>query len=157
MKFLTTDYSSLGNVGTYRIDTDRRVRFEEYRGRTGLGDLKSIISSMVSDPCWSPDFHGLIDFSEAELVLSSNDVLRLALTLRHENFRSNGWLAYVAPNSLTYGIVRMLGYWSRNTGRVQVFQSRSEAEAWLERNMDQVPPGFLNEDVPAATEFRNVG
>ena len=157
MKFLTTDYSSLGSVGTYRIDADRGVRFEEYRGRTGLAELKNTISAMASDPCWTPGFHGLIDFSAADLVLSANDVLRLALVLRHEQFRTSGWLAYVATNSTTYGIIRMLGYWSRNTERMRIFPSRAEADAWLEQNRDQVPPGFLNEDTPATPEFRNVG
>lgn len=156
MKFLTTDYTSSGTVGNYRIDLDRRMRIEEYQGNVGLSDLKSIISAMTSDPCWSPDFHGLVDFSEANLELSSNDVLRLALVLRHEANRSNGWLAFVATNSTTYGIVRMLGYWSRNSARLRIFQSRDEAESWLERNVDQVPPGFINENgVESAAALRN--
>ncbi|MEO5913731.1 MAG: hypothetical protein ABIS50_05830 [Luteolibacter sp.] len=157
MKFLTTDYSSSATVGRYRIDAERRMRIEEYQGKTGLADLKAIISSMTSDPCWSPDFHGLIDFSDAELELTANDVLRLALVLRHEENRSRGWLAFVANNSTAYGIVRMLGYWSRNTDRLRIFQNRDEAEAWLERNIDQVPPGFIEENGSAAAAvLRNV-
>lgn len=145
MKLLTTDYPSLGKVSHYRIDSDRRMRIEEYQGKTVLGDLKSNISAMTSDPCWSADFHGLIDFSDAQLELTANDVLRLALVLRHESYRSRGWLAFVATNSTTYGVIRMLGYWSRNTDRLRIFPSRNEAENWLERNIDQVPPGFINE------------
>ncbi|MBC7980645.1 MAG: hypothetical protein H7Y36_08805 [Armatimonadetes bacterium] len=157
MKFLTSDYSSLGTVGHYRIDSDRRMRIEEYQGKVGLADMKSVISAMASDPCWSPDFHGLVDFSGANLDLSANDVLRLALILRHDGNRSHGWMAFVAPNSTIYGIVRMLGYWSRNTERLRIFPSRTEAESWLIRNVDQVPPGFINEDgLEAATGLRNV-
>lgn len=157
MKFLTTDYSSLGTVGRYRIDSGRRMRIEEYQGKVGLADLKSVISAMASDPCWSPDFHSLVDFSEASLDLTANDVLRLALILRQEDNRSRGWLAFVAPNSTIYGVVRMLGYWSRNTERLQIFPSRDEAEAWLTLNVDQVPPGFLNEEEPEVAAFRNAG
>lgn len=146
MKFLTPDYPSLGTVSSYRIDSERRMRIEEYQGKTVLGDLKSNIAAMASDPCWSAEFHGLIDLSDAQLELTANDVLRLALVLRHESNRSRGWLAYVATNSLTYGLVRMLGYWSRNTDRMKIFQSRAEAERWLERNIDQVPPGFLHDE-----------
>ncbi len=157
MKFLTTDYSASKTVGHYRINTERRIRIEEYQGKTGLSDLKSILSSMASDPCWSPNFHGLIDFSEAELDLTANDVLRLALVLRHEANRTNGWLVYVATKSTTYGIIRMLGYWSRNTQRLRIFPSRAEAEAWLEINIDQVPPGFINDDrTGTETALRNV-
>ena len=157
MKFLTTDYSASEKVGHYRIDVERRIRIEEYQGKTGLNDLKSILLSMASDPCWSAEFHGLIDLSEAELELTANDVLRLALVLRHEANRTHGWLAYVATKSTTYGIIRMLGYWSRNTQRVRIFQTRLEAEAWLEMNIDQVPPGFIHEeDVPVLPVLRNV-
>lgn len=156
MKFLTTDYTSSCAVGNYRIDSDRRMRIEEYQGHVGLSDMKAIISAMASDPCWSPDFHGLVDFSDATLDLSSNDVLRLALVLRHEANRSNGWLAFVAPNSTTYGIVRMLGYWSRNSDRLRIFPSRNEAERWLERNIDHVPPGFIDENgTESAAVLRN--
>ncbi len=157
MKFLTTDYSPFETVGHYRIDAGRRMRIEEYQGKTGLADLKSVVSAMASDPCWSADFHGLIDFSEAQLELVANDVLRLALVLRHEAIRSRGWLAYVAPNSTAHGIVRMLGHWSRNTDRMRIFRSRDEAERWLELNVDQVPPGFISENgVGAAAALRYV-
>ena len=142
MKFLTTDYPSPVNVGRYRIDSERGMRFEEYRGKVGLADLRSVVSAMVSDPCWSPDHHGLVDLSEAELEMSANDVLRLALMLRQEENRSHGWLVFAVPNSVAYGVVRMLGYWSRNTERFRIFQSRAEAEAWLEKNRDQQPLSF---------------
>src|SRR6478672_9100219 len=158
MKFLTTDYPSPGTVGRYRIDSERRMRIEEYQGQVKLGDLKSVIVAMVSDPCWSPDFHGLIDFSDAELDLSSNDILRLALVLKHEENRTRGWLAYVAASSNVFGIVRMLSYWSRNTDRLRIFNTREEAEGWLECNVDQIPPNFREVEISeVAAAFRNVG
>lgn len=145
MKFLTTDNPSSANVGSYRIDAGKRVRIEEYRGKVGLADLRSMVTAMASDPCWSPEFHGLVDFSGAELQLSANDVLRLALTLRHEDHRSRGWMVFAVGNSVAYGIVRMLGYWSRNTDRFRIFHSRDEAESWLECNAMRMPPGFREE------------
>ena len=134
------------------------MRIEEYQGKVGLADLRSMISAMSSDPCWSPDQHGLVDFSEAELELSANDVLRLALMLRQEENRSRGWLVFAVRSSVAYGVVRMLGYWSRNTDRFRIFQSREEAQAWLERHLDHAPPGFRDteaarKDVP----LRNAG
>ncbi|RYG93930.1 MAG: hypothetical protein EON58_17330 [Alphaproteobacteria bacterium] len=158
MKFLSTDYPSSGSAGNYRIDADRRMRIEEYHGSVGLADWRSVISAMSSDPCWSPAYHGLVDFSGASLELTSNDVLRVALMLRQEHNRSTGWLAFVASNSSTYGIVRMLGYWSRFTDRFRIFQDRDEAERWLERNVDQVPPGFIGENgIESPAVLRNVG
>ena len=157
MQLLITDNPSQGSVGYYRIDTQRRLRIEEYQGKVGLPDLKAMIASMASDPCWSPEYHGLVDFSEAEVDLSANDVLRLALVLRTEVNRTHGWLVFVASNSTAYGTVRMLGYWSRNTERMRIFENRQEAERWLERNIDQVPPNFRDLDaVNEAATLRNV-
>jgi hypothetical protein len=51
-------------------------------------------------------------------------------------------VAYVVSNSVVYGVVRMLGYWSRSTERMRIFQSRDEAENWLERHRDKAPPAF---------------
>ena len=160
MKFLTTDNTSTDSVGRYRIDADRRMRIEEYQGKVGLCDLRSIVSAMASDPCWSPDHHGLVDFTDAELELSANDVLRLALTLRQEENRSRGWLVFAVRSSVAYGVVRMLGYWSRNTDRFRIFQSRQEAETWLERNLNVSPPGFRESAVAVGAEqtaLRNAG
>ncbi|MEO7099330.1 MAG: hypothetical protein ABI162_08205 [Luteolibacter sp.] len=157
MKFLTTDYPPEGTAGHYRIDSDRRMRIEEYQGKVGLGDMKSIMAAMVSDPCWSPDFNGLIDFSEAELEMSSNDVLRLGLLLRQGENRSSGWLVFVTSNSTVYGMVRMLGCWSRNTERQRIFNNRAEAERWLGRNIDLAPPNFREvESTEAPAALRNV-
>ena len=152
MRFLTTFDSCLDVVGSYWIDTDRRLRIEKYHGKTELVDLKAVQSSMAADPDWRADFHGLIDFSEAELDLSANEILRLALVMRHGASRSNGWLAYVVSNSVTHGFVRMLAHWARATDRMKIFKTRAEAEVWLARNIYQVPPAFIDE-----VELRNVG
>lgn len=90
--------------------------------------------------------------------MSSNDVLRLALMLRQEANRSQGWLVFAVNSSVTYGIVRMLGYWSRNTDRFRIFQNREEAERWLERHRSEAPQRFA-ESAPmqAASPLRSVG
>ncbi len=142
MKFSLTDYAFPAIAGSYWIDSDRGIRIEEYQGRVELGDLKAIVSAMAADPDWSPDHHGLVDFTRAELDLSANDVLRLALLLRQKQNRSHGWMVFAVSNSVAFGVVRMLGYWSRNTDRFRIFQSRDEAERWLERHRDRVPPAF---------------
>jgi hypothetical protein len=155
MKFLTTDYPSTAVGSGYRIDADRRMRIEEYHGKVDLADLRSMVSAMASDPCWSPDHHGLVDFTNAELELSANDVLRLALTLRQEGNRSHGWLVFAVGSPAAYGVVRMLGYWSRNTDRFRIFQSRAEAEKWLERHLHQTPPGFHQPAAETKTALRD--
>lgn len=143
MQFSTSDHPYPASAGRYRIDITRQLRIEEYFGKVELADLKSIISAMISDPDWSPEYNGLVDFTGAELDMSSNDVLRLALMLRQKQNRSHGWLVFVVGNSVTYGVVRMLGYWSKNTDRFRIFQSRKDAEAWLDDNLYKAPPAFI--------------
>lgn len=98
--------------------------------------------AVIEDPSWSREHHGLIDFSAAHLDLTANDVLRLALLLRQDEYRTNGWLVFAVGDSSSFGTVRMLGHWARNTDRSRIFRTRQEAEAWLELNADHIPPGF---------------
>jgi len=142
MKFSPFDESYPASSGCYRIDPLRRLRIEEYQGKVQLGDIRGILSAMVADPDWSPDHHGLIDFSNAELEMSTNDVLRLGLLMRQQRNRTRGWLVFVVNNSAAFGIVRMLGYWSRSMDRIKIFQSRVHAEAWLARQGNHAPPAF---------------
>lgn len=149
MKFSLTDYAFPASVGSYWIDTLRGLRIEEYQGKVGLADLKEMVRAVVADPDWSPGLHGLVDFTNADLDLSSNDVLRLALMLRQEQNRSRGWVVFAVNNPAAFGVVRMLGYWARCSDRFRIFQSREEAEKWLDRHRDRTPPAF-REQAPSA-------
>lgn len=152
MKFSLTDYAFPASVGSYWIDTLRGLRVEEYQGKVGLADLKEIVRALVSDPDWSPDLHGLVDFTKADLDLSANDVLRLALMLRQEQNRSHGWVVFAVSNSAAFGVVRMLGYWARCTDRFRIVHSREEADKWLERHRNDNPPAF-REQTPATNRM----
>jgi len=142
MKFLLTDNPATFALCQYRIEAARKLRVEVYRGSVGLEEVKSITSAASSDPCWSTDQNVLFDFSHADLSMSANDVLRWALSLRHAEYLTKGWLVFVVPNSLSYGLVRMLGQWSRNTERFRIFFQRDKAENWLNLYGGQTPPGF---------------
>lgn len=158
MKLLSPEYLAPLPTGRYRIDQDRKMRIEEYQGKVRLEDLRSVVSAVASDPCGSPDQHGLVDFCEAELEMSANDVLRMALTLRQESNRSRGWVVFAVKDSVAYGVVRMLGYWSRNTDRFRIFHSRQEAEKWLENHLDDAPPCFEEiSSAPQKVALRSVG
>lgn len=142
MKLLNSDYPTPLPTSSYRIDVLRKTRFEEYHGKVRLEDLRSVVTAMASDPCWCAEQHVLADFTDAVLEMSSNDVLRMALTLRQEGNRSHGWMIFVVNDPVSYGVVRMLGYWSRNTDRFRIFQNREEADRWLGRHLHEFPPVF---------------
>jgi len=116
---------------SYRIEPEHNLRIEEYQGVIRLSDIRALAEAVSADSRWTPEFDTLIDFSRATLELSSNDVLRLALMLRQERYRSQGWMAFAVGDATSYCLVRMLGYWSRMTERSRIFRERSEAEHWL--------------------------
>ena len=159
MKLLNSEYPTPLPTSSYRIDGSRRTRFEEYHGKVRLEDLRSVVSAAASDPCWCPEQHVLADFTDAELELSYNDVLRMALTLRHEGSRSHGWMIFVVNNPVSYGVIRMLGYWSRNTDRFRIFPSIEEADRWLDRHQYEFPPAFRDMEAKPRPqmELREVG
>lgn len=142
----------------FQIEPKRQLRIEEYQGWIALEELRANLSEMVEDPRWSPDYHGLIDFTHAVLDLSANDLIRLGLILRRADYRSRGWLVFAVADSASYGQVRMLSHWARTMDRTRILMSRAEADQWLAQNANQVPPGFGNgfNDV-LETEVRNVG
>ena len=152
MKPSITEYSTAKVFTRYRIEAARNLRIEEYHGKILLDDLRSMASAVTSDPAWSADHHGLIDFSAASLALSANDVMRLGLILRREDYQSIGWLVFAAGTSSNFGTIRMLGRWAKNQERIRIFSSRPEAETWIERNGCSYP--FRAPAPPAAGPCR---
>ncbi len=142
MKFSVGDFSVGTPACNYRIDAELGFHVEEFRGKVGFHEFRSLRTWLVCDPAWSPDHHALIDLSKAVVDLSTNDVLRLALLMRRDEYRSRGWQAFVVPPG-GYGTIRMLGYWMRATDRSRIFAKRSEAEEWLAKNSGSLPPGAV--------------
>jgi hypothetical protein len=132
-----------------RIFPEQRLWVEEYRGVVGLDAVKALTRAVTSDPRWAADFNGLLDFSGASLDMSGDDVLRLALMWREDAYRSCGWLAFVVPSSAVFGVVRMLGYWSRTTERSRIFTRREEAEQWLREQGRRMMSGGTSAAIPA--------
>lgn len=125
---------SNNTICRYRIETDRKLHIEEYSGRISLDDLKDIAAAVAADPARSDEHNRLFDLSEAELDLSSDDVLRLGLLMRSESHRSGGWHAFAVKDAATFSAARMLSQWARISDRSRFFPSRDEAERWLEVN-----------------------
>ncbi|MFT3992626.1 MAG: hypothetical protein QM680_14625 [Luteolibacter sp.] len=115
----------------YQIDSERRLQTEVYEGRIGLEEMRSLAKCVVSDPKRSVEYHHLIDLRAADLKMTSNDVLRLALMLRQDVHYSKGWRVYVVTTTTAFGVVRMLTRWARTSERSLIFRTKAEAEAWL--------------------------
>ncbi len=121
------------STARYYLDPERHLRVEEYAGEVGLEEVRAVAQLAAADPEWSPKFNALVDFRSAVLDLSSNDVLRIALTWRQASYRSEGWTAFVVGSTSSFALVRMLSTWARMSDRMDVFRTREEAERWLDR------------------------
>lgn len=133
MKLLASTPSN-NTTCRYRIEADRKLHIEEYSGRVGLEDLKEIAAAVAADPARSGQHNRLVDLSEAQLDLSSDEVLRLGLLMRSESHRSGGWHAFAVRDAASFSLVRMLSQWARVSERSRFFHTRDEAERWLEIN-----------------------
>jgi hypothetical protein len=136
MKLLGTNTSNNTSC-RYRIETERKLHIEEYSGCVRLDDLKEIAAAVAADPARSDAHNRLFDLSEAELNLTSDDVLRLGLLMRSESHRSGGWHAFAVKDAAAFSLVRMLSQWARVSDRSRFFRSRDEAERWLEINTER--------------------
>lgn len=147
MNLYPIDCLPLAVKSTIWIDTSRRSRVEEFHGQVGLQELRENLLAMAEYPGGDPTYHGLADFSTAELDLTANEVIRLGLLMRQKTHQTSGWLTYVTNDTGTRSMIRMLGYWSRTTERQRIFRTRMEAENWLRLNRYQLPPKFIEEDL----------
>ena len=142
MRSNLTEHPVADPLCRYRIEETRKLHIEEYAGRVGLDDLREAATTMASDPASSENLNRLIDLSHADLDLSSDDVLRFGLMMRKEGFRSKGWYAFAVGTASNFSLVRMLSHWARTSEQSRIFESREEAERWLDRNVGHMPPGY---------------
>jgi hypothetical protein len=110
------------------------MHIEEYTGKVGLDDLRSLASVMAEDPGCQMSNNRLVDLSGADLDLSSDEVLRYALIMRSGRARQGRWHAFAVKDAAAFSLVRMLSHWARLSDRCRIFSSRDEAERWLEGN-----------------------
>jgi hypothetical protein len=146
MKFSINEEPVFSEGVDYRVDLARGVRWESYRGRVMLDDVKELAGVIGSDPACSEQDHCLIDLSGADLRMSANDVLRWALCFRKDGYRTRGWLVFVVGDSMAFGMVRMLGQWARCSHRIKIFRSCVDAELWMAGNLHRRPVAFLRGD-----------
>ena len=152
MKSPISEYAPAQPSTHYWIEAERQLRIEEYRGEVMLEDLRSMATAITSDPAWSPYYHALMDFTAANLILGTNEAMRLGLMFRQESYQSTGWLVFAAGNSTNFGNIRMLGRWSKNLDRFRIFDTRRDAESWINRNACTHPFRAPTTPLPGASQ-----
>ena len=110
---------------TYRFDSN--IVIIEMIGEYPLDDIRAtIINSLADTKCPTTPFI-LVDFSR-----SSNDIKTMAHSLSTLAKRFNDRVAMVAPDDLSYKLVRMDSVFSMEVGfEPEVFRTYTDARKWI--------------------------
>ncbi len=114
------------------IFKEQRLVFTVEEGRVTFDEMMANLNRLTNDPDFHPDFNQLSDASLAtDTDLSSGNIRLLYQRLV---FSPTSRRAVVAPNPFTYGMARMIQAYvelSKAVVRVEIFQDRASAFAWL--------------------------
>ena len=117
---------------TYRFDSN--IVIIEMAGEYSLSDIRnSILTSLADSTCPSSPFI-LVNLSESRSIYtrSSEDIKSMVRSLASLVERFNNRIAFVTPNDLLYGLMRMGSVFSEDKGmKTQVFRSFEDARKWL--------------------------
>ncbi len=95
--------------------------------------LITITRALHSDPEYSPELNGILDFTNCNLILSFDEMSRFVEWLSTNENRLRGYVAFVAKSPLTYGTTRMYaGLGDDLQDEIRYFDSIEEAAQWLE-------------------------
>ncbi len=111
------------------VDPERKVVLTVFSGVVSIDDVKSSCASIKANPEFRPDFHQLIDLSNASKLDLHYDELNILAEV-HDPFSDKGRRACIGPNSVSFGIGRMYQMILNNPA-FRVFRSEREAINWL--------------------------
>jgi len=98
-------------------------------GEITLDECREFALRLSQDSLFRSDFDEIVDFSDANLSLSSNELQQLA---RLSPFGDSSHRAFVAPQDLKFGLSRAYGVYQEEKGaEVRVFRDSDAALAWL--------------------------
>jgi hypothetical protein len=126
---------------TYRIDLEQRRVFSTGVGKFSYQDAKHHMEKLLKDPQFDPTFSQLLDLTEIDTgEISPDQVVELAKTNVYSNQSRR---AFVAAKPLTFGLARIFAAHRASRGEtgIGVFSTLKEAQAWLDGQPEEDPPG----------------
>jgi hypothetical protein len=115
----------------YTIDAERKVVFSRGTGVFTHADYRGHMAALGQEPLFQPTFHQLVDCRAiTEMKLTGNEIKDLAT---RSLFAASSKRAFVASNSIQFGLSRMFASYREIHGKqeVRVFTELKEALHWL--------------------------
>lgn len=115
---------------TYAVDPELGVVRTTFQGIITYNDVADLSSSLARDPAFKPHFAELAVFEkDCDIKMHFTDFVTLS---RLSPFSDNAKRALVARSLAVYGTLRMYQMAKDDNANVQIFETLSEAVAWLE-------------------------
>ena len=121
-----------------KLDSELGVVVIRYHGAIDLEEFRHVLDELKMLPGRRPGLKLLSDFRASETPQSGDEIRPLAEYARptHQAYGATKW-AHIAPNTLTYGLVRMYAALTQEAPvTVQVFKDVGEVDDWLELGLD---------------------
>ena len=125
----------------YTIDAERGVVFSRGTGIFTHEDYKEHVARLAKDPLFRPQFRQLVDCRSISVMkLTAGEIENLAMK---SLFDTTSLRAFVASNSVQFGLSRMFGTYRKIHGgqEVMVFSDLKDALVWLGLPPDLDPYG----------------
>ena len=119
------------------IDKERRLVLTFGEGSVTYSEVRNHQDRLLSDPDFDATFNQLIDVTQAQFDMSTDDARAVA---SRPIFSTTSRRAFVASKPSVYGLGRLMEVHQERHAQVQIFYDRKEALKWLGINDD---PGLL--------------
>jgi hypothetical protein len=118
----------------YVLHPDEGYSESWLEGGVTLLDFAAFVQKLWSDPQWSAEYDGLMDFSEATIEMTVEDLQKLVTFMLRDARCSLARWAFVVRTAETFGWLRKLDALSQQQSTIRIFFSRADADAWLHQS-----------------------
>ncbi len=118
----------------YRIEPSYGLIVDKYDGKVTLDDLFSSFKTCASDPDYRVRLNIISDMSTADPDFTIDELRKLAAIMDPDPPMKFSKIAMVAPETLKFGLFRMMGAVSEIFNiyeEFHVYSNTSEARSWL--------------------------
>jgi len=115
----------------YEIHPEQGYSESRFEGSVTLLDFADFVQKVWSDPRWRAEFNGLMDFSDATIEITDEELKKLMTSMLRDARCSLARWAFVVRTAETFGWLRKVDTLSVQSSAFRIFFSRKEAESWL--------------------------
>lgn len=117
----------------YRVDRERGLIFEQWRGTVTARDLEHYWKHMLADPEALAVRRTLVDLRDATLVFHGDDLMNLIATHVLPVLKGRTWhTAIVVANPVQFGVSRQYSAFADHFSDDAIFDNEWDALRWLE-------------------------